>query len=264
MFSSTKRSALISWLLHCGAILLIVAVTSVKPKLITHIHEALVYISDPAPSRTVVTHTGGGGGGGMHASTPASLGNPAPFAHRQFVPPVVEIVNQSPILPMEPTLVGNPDIKLATLNLSVYGDPHGVRGAPSAGPGNGTGIGSGDGTGIGPGKGPGFGPGEDGGTGGVGYLGSAGGAITQPQVLYKAEPQYSEEARRARLQGAVVLRIEIGTDGRATNVGVRQSLGLGLDDRAMDAVKLWKFLPGKVNGKPVPMVAYVEVNFRLL
>ena len=100
--------------------------------------------------------------------------------------------------------------------------------------------------------------------GGVGYLGAGGGAITPPQVVYKAEPQYSEAARKVRLQGMVMLRIEIGTDGRATNVGVRQSLGLGLDDRAMDAVKQWKFLPGKVNGKPVPMVAYVEVNFRLL
>jgi protein TonB len=78
------------------------------------------------------------------------------------------------------------------------------------------------------------------------------------------EPEYSEEARKARLQGTVMLCIEVDTQGQAQHIKVSQSLGLGLDDRAIDAVKKWKFKPGKVNGKPTAVLAYVEVNFRLL
>jgi TonB family protein len=91
-----------------------------------------------------------------------------------------------------------------------------------------------------------------------------GGSVTSPTLLTKVDPDYSEEARKARLQGTVLLRIEVDTQGRAQHINVTQSLGLGLDERAVDAVKKWKFLPGKVNGKPAPVIAYVEVNFRLL
>jgi len=88
--------------------------------------------------------------------------------------------------------------------------------------------------------------------------------VTAPVLISKTEPEYSEEARKARLQGTVLLQIEVDTHGEAQHITVRQSLGLGLDDRAMEAVKKWKFRPGKVNGKPAAVVAYVEVNFRLL
>ena len=98
----------------------------------------------------------------------------------------------------------------------------------------------------------------------MGYLGAGGGGVTAPTLVSKTEPEYSEDARRARLQGTVLLRIEVNTRGLAQNIAVRKSLGLGLDDRAIDAVKKWKFNPGKVNGKPAVVVAYVEVNFRLL
>jgi TonB family protein len=263
MFSSPKRSALLSGIIHGTAILLILAVTTVKPQLITRIHDILLVPPDidaykPTPS------AGGGGGGGVHDDSPASIGNPPQFARRQFVVPTVETNTTVPILAMEPTLVGNPEIQPALLDMTRYGDPNGVRGKLSGGPGTGNGIGSGDGTGIGPGKGPGLGPGEGGETGrGVAYLGT-GGNLIAPTLLVKADPEYSEEARKARLQGTVRLRIEVNTQGLAQNVVVQQSLGLGLDDRAIEAVRKWKFTPGKVNGKPAVMVAYVDVNFRLL
>lgn len=264
MFASQKRSVLLSGLLHCGAILLILAVTGVKTPLITRLHEVLLVPPD-IESYKLAARSTGGGGGGVHADSPASLGNPAPFAHRQFVVPTVEIPTTVPILPMEPTLIGNPDIKLAMFDYARYGDPNGVSGKPSGGPGSGGGIGDGDGTGIGSGKGPGLGPGEGGNMGGdVVYDGAGGGAVTAPTLVTKVEPDYSEDARKARLQGTVVLRIEVDTHGRAQNISVRQSLGLGLDDRAMEAVKKWRFNPGKVNGRPVAVVAFVEVNFRLL
>lgn len=265
MFASPTRSALISGLLHCGAILLILAVTGVKPQLISRLREVLIVPADIAAYKPTVLAGHGGGGGGVHADTPASIGKPAPFARRQFVLPTVEIRTETAVLPMEPTIIGNPDIKLATFDFARYGDPNGVRGPLSGGPGTGGGIGGGDGTGIGNGKGSGLGPGDgDGGFGGVGFNGTGGGSITAPTLLTKTEPQYSEEARKARVQGTVTLRIEIDTAGRARDIRVRQSLGMGLDDRAMEAVKKWTFTPGKVNGKPAVMVAYVEVNFRLL
>ena len=83
-------------------------------------------------------------------------------------------------------------------------------------------------------------------------------------LLWKTDPEYSEDARKTKLQGTVVLRIEVNTNGHAQNISVRQRLGLGLDERAIEAVRRWKFRPGTLNGKPAVVVAYVEVNFRLL
>ena len=86
----------------------------------------------------------------------------------------------------------------------------------------------------------------------------------QPVLLYKKEPEYTEEARSAKLQGTVVLSTTIGTDGRAGNIQVLKSLGLGLDEKAMEAVRQWKFRPAMQDGKPIESTHQVEVNFRLL
>jgi periplasmic protein TonB len=83
-------------------------------------------------------------------------------------------------------------------------------------------------------------------------------------LLWKMDPEYSEDARRAKVSGTVLLRIEVDTNGRPRNITVRQGIGLGLDDKAIEAVSRWKFRPGMVNGKPVVVVAFVDVNFRLL
>jgi protein TonB len=266
MFATPKRSALLSWLLHGAAILLILAVTGVKPKLIPAISNILVMPADLVAYKTSIKPGGGGGGGGVHADSPASRGELPRFAREQFVPPVVKLDNATPILPVEPTLIGDSNIKPVSLNLPNWGDPNSVFSKLSGGPGTGGGIGNGNGTGVGPGTGPGHGPGENGGEGGggVGYLGGGMGSITQPSLVSKTEPEYSEEARKARLQGTVRLRIEVDTHGLAQNIAVINSLGLGLDERALEAVKKWRFIPGKVNGKTAAVVAYVEVNFRLL
>ena len=91
-----------------------------------------------------------------------------------------------------------------------------------------------------------------------------GGGVTAPVLLYKKEPEYSEEARKAKYQGTVLLYIEVDSSGKATNIRVQKSLGLGLDEKAMEAVKQWKFKPGYKDGKPVTVAATIEVNFRLL
>ena len=89
-------------------------------------------------------------------------------------------------------------------------------------------------------------------------------AENQPELHFKIEPEYTDEARRAKLQGSVMLRIEVNERGKAQNISIRQSLGLGLDERAVEAVKRWQFRPGTIGGKPVVTIALVEVNFRLL
>jgi TonB family protein len=88
--------------------------------------------------------------------------------------------------------------------------------------------------------------------------------VTLPQLLHKVEPEYSEEARKAKFQGTVVLYIEVDTTGKATNIHVLRSLGLGLDEKAIEAVGKWTFIPGKKDLVAVPMQAQVAVSFRLL
>ena len=82
--------------------------------------------------------------------------------------------------------------------------------------------------------------------------------------MRKVEPEYSEEARKKKYQGSVLLYIQVDPQGKAINIRVLHSLGLGLDEKAIQAVKKWKFRPGFKDGKPVTVEAQVEVNFRLL
>ncbi len=156
---------------------------------------------------------GGGGGGGDRSPTPASRGAVPKFAKQQFAPPMAVIRNLNPKLQVEPTLLGPPELKLPQMASNMpWGDPQGVLGPPSNGPGTGGGIGSGEGTGIGSGKGGGLGPGEGGGTGGGVF--SVGGNVSAPIPIYKPEPGYSEEARKAKYQGTVVLWIIVGCPGQ--------------------------------------------------
>jgi TonB family protein len=112
------------------------------------------------------------------------------------------------------------------------------------------------------GKGPGVGPGSGGGFGGGAYR--IGGGVSAPSVLSKVEPEYSEEARKAKWQGTVILQLVVDEHGLPQQMKVSRSLGLGLDQKALEAVAKWKFRPGMKDGRPVPVVATIEVNFRLL
>jgi TonB family protein len=91
-----------------------------------------------------------------------------------------------------------------------------------------------------------------------------GGGVTAPQLISKVEPDYSEMARQARYQGTVLLYTEINPEGQPTNIRVQRSLGLGLDEKAIEAVRQWRFKPGMKDGTPVTVAANIEVNFRLL
>jgi TonB family protein len=148
------------------------------------------------------------------------------------------------------------------VDINQYGDPLAHLGIPSNGPGVGLGMGAGSGGGVGNGKGGGYGPGVGGGVGGSVYR--AGGGISAPSVLYKVDPEYSDEARKAKYSGTVLISLIVDPQGRAQNIKVVRSLGLGLDEKAMEAVAKWKFKPGMKDGHPVSVLATIEVNFRLL
>jgi len=114
---------------------------------------------------------------------------------------------------------------------------------------------------VGSGKGVGVGPGYSGGIGGGVYR--VGEGVSAPRVLYDPDPEYSQEARQAKYQGTVVLWVVIGPDGLAHDVRVSRSLGMGLDEKAVDAVRKWRFQPAEKDGHPVAVQVNVEVNFRL-
>lgn len=115
---------------------------------------------------------------------------------------------------------------------------------------------------MGSGRGGGVGPGEGGGIGGGVFR--AGGGVSFPQLIYRVEPEYTEEPRKAKYQGTVVLNIVVDISGMVRNIRVTRSLGLGLDEKAVEAVRQWKFRPGMKDGRPVPVAASIEVTFRLL
>jgi len=98
---------------------------------------------------------------------------------------------------------------------------------------------------------------------GTGGTFRVGGGITAPTLIRKVEPEYSEEARAAKFQGTVLLYAEVDPSGKATNIKVARSLGLGLDEKAIEAVRQWKFKPGMKGDTPVTVAVTIEVNFRL-
>jgi periplasmic protein TonB len=262
MYASPKRSTLISGLLHAGAIALILAATGVKIPPVTPQHTLIFTPTDIyeyIPRARL--NSDGAGGGGVGSDTPASRGPLPRVALKQFTAPVAKYENLNPILSIEPTIIGNPEMSDPKFNLAQFGDPDGVLGPASGGRGSGSGIGGGDGTGVGNHKGPGYGSLDGAGVSGIAKLA---GVVSQPVLIYKIEPEYSDEARKAKLQGDVVLHIEVDARGAAQNIVVSHGLGLGLDERAIEAVRHWKFRPGYSNGKAVTTPALIQVTFRLL
>jgi len=212
------------------------------------------------PSKTLA---GGGGGGGDKDKFNAPKGKLPKTAMEQITPPAVVVRNDHPKLAVEPTVVIPPQIKLAMNNMPNLGDPMSrlPSGPPSNGTGSGSGIGSGSGGGVGVGTGPGVGQGHGGGIGGGVFR--VGGGVSAPRPTYQPDPEYSEEARKAKYQGTSVLSLIVGADGRTRDIKIARSLGLGLDEKAIEAVKQWKFDPAMRDGKPVAVEISVEIDFHL-
>jgi protein TonB len=161
---------------------------------------------------------------------------------------------EHPALVMDASLIAPPDAWSAPTG--AIGNPLGQIGG-GGGFGSGSGLGNGRGPGIGDGRGSGFGGGSGGG------IYSVGNGTTPPTVLSKVDPEYSEEARKAKYSGSVMLSIVVNTDGKAEDIRVVKSLGMGLDEKAIETVRTWRFEPGQKDGHPVNVEMAVEVDFHL-
>jgi protein TonB len=194
-----------------------------------------------------------GGGGGQHDLAPVSQGRLPKFAQEQIVPPKAP-PTIPPKLAVEPTVVMQKDLKMATNDMPNLGMPN----APSATIGS---FGNGNGTGLGSGNGAGIGPGEGGNTGG-GPM-HIGGGVKPPSVLRQVDPEFSEEARKAKFSGNVQVYLWVDENGNPSHVRVVRGVGMGLDEKAVEAVRQYKFKPATKDGKPVKVDLYIDVNFQI-
>ena len=249
------------------------------PKALTQMR--LVFLAMPGPG-------GGGGGGGLQQPAPPSkaelkgtsalrspVAPPRPVAPRRPDPKPVRRLTPPPVRPrpverpVDPPSAPARAPQVVAPVASAAADARDRAGmlaesastGDSNGPGSGGGAGTGHGTGIGEGEGAGIGPGSGGGTGGGPYRPGSG--IVAPGLLREVKPDYTEDARRRGVEGDVVLEIVVRRDGAVGDVKILQGLGAGLDERAVDAVRQWRFSPARRLGTPVDVVVEVSVEFKL-
>jgi TonB family protein len=204
---------------------------------------------------------GGGGGGGTHSPIEASKGKLPDIAKQQITPPQILKIDH-PKLPVPATIVMPQQIKLPDANMPNIGMPNSQQVAlASQGGGSGSGFGSGSGGGIGSGNGGGVGPGEGGGYGG-GPM-HPGGGVSAPEVIHAVDPEFSDEARRAKYQGVCVLSLIVDAQGNPQNIQIARALGMGLDEKAIEAAKQYRFKPAYFHGHAVAVAINLEVNFRI-
>jgi periplasmic protein TonB len=248
---------------HAAALALIVLVVFAGGRPVAPLREAVTpidvkpFIPMNLPGKDAM---GGGGGGGAHELVEASKGHLPKFADRQLAPPQL-VRDENPKIPVEATVV-MPPIKLPDADLPNVGMPQSPQVAlASQGPGSNSGFGIGSHGGMGPGDGNGIGPGQDGGYGG-GVM-HAGAGVSAPVILYSVEPEFSDEARRAKFQGICLVALVVDEHGNPTQIHVARPVGMGLDERAVEAVKQYKFKPASYHGHPVAVEMVVVVNFRI-
>jgi periplasmic protein TonB len=192
-----------------------------------------------------------GGGGGQRGPTPVTKGTPPKAADTQIVPPSKPPLVE-PKIKIDPTVEMQKDIKMATSIPQI-----GVANSPLVG----MSMGNGSGTGLGSGNGSGIGPGSGGNTGGGPRR--IGGGVSAPVLIFSVEPEFSEEARKAKVAGNVLVNLWVDTNGNPSHVHVIRGVGMGLDEKAMEAVRQYKFKPAMENGRPVLVELNVEVNFQI-
>jgi TonB family protein len=265
----------VSGTLHAGVIAAVVLITTfgLAPAATTLATATrpedlrMVFVATPGPG-------GGGGGGGLRQPAPPpkalregrrTLSSPLPV--RRPPPPVEPAVAppEPPPQPLEseplPAIVA-PIIAAPADNRDRIGVIQQAKTeVDSRGPGQGGGVGTGKGTGIGEGDGSGVGEGSGGGTGGGPYRPGSG--IEPPRVLREVKADYTDEARRRGLKGEVVLEVVVRRDGTVTDVKLLRKLGAGLDERAIQAVRQWRFAPATRHGTPVDVIVEIAVEFNL-
>jgi periplasmic protein TonB len=262
----TRKPAVASLSAHAAIALLAVLLSMGRTESASiadspHEETHLVFLMSPGPG-------GGGGGGGLRQPKPApkilrKSERPRP---QLSVPPAKEaepvvVAKQAPepepakeiIAPVE-TVAANEVDRVGQIE-------HAAEAADSNGPGSNGGVGTGQGSGNGEGLGSGIGEGEGGGTGGGPYRPGSG--IEPPRLLHEVKAQYTEDARRRGIAGDVVLEVVVRRDGSVGDAHLLHGLGYGLDERAVSAVRQWRFAPAHRKGVPVDVLVEVAVEFTL-
>ncbi len=248
MTIDTPRSQMISVSLHVAVLLALMLLPSLihtplplseLPAAITLVPRKLLWRAQEA-------------GGGAQQPAPATLGKVEVLTRRPLLPPITPQLDRTPELIVESAI----SMEVAMPQINTIGDPLAtVKGPPSLGRGAGPGgIGDGTGPGIGDQNGPGLGS----------TFAERWRGVTAPVVIHRVEPDYPDEARKARFQGSVLVYVEVDEQGRIRSVRIEKPAGLGLDEKAIEAVKQWRFRPATRDGRPVAVPARIDVSFHLL
>lgn len=198
---------------------------------------------------------GGTGNGSGHDLLPPTQGNLPARSSLQFLKPTLPH-NQNPELPVPPTILdaSAPRVLPPVIDIGI---PWMQERNNSSGPSNGNTIGTSPNDSIG------TTPGDQTGVGGP--LGPFRSGVTLPTCVYCPDPQYTDEAREAKLQGRVALRVLVGVDGRASQIQIVQGIGMGLDERSVQSVRSWKFAPARDGARrAVSQWIIIEIIYRLI
>jgi periplasmic protein TonB len=248
-----------------GAILLLalylgarVVINKIMPHQVTNIDVGNFDLSAPKSAQTA----GGGGGGGDKSIIDPIKGKLPDRSKAPVTPPMVPILDK-PKLEVPSAIAVQQDIKLPDNMLPNIGVTSSANVTlASNGQGTGSGMGTGSGGGLGSGTGNGYGPGTGGNAGGG--LFRIGGGVSAPVPIVQPEAEFSDEARRAKYQGVCLVSLIVDAQGNPQNPRVIRALGMGLDEKALEAVRKYKFKPALKDGRtPVPVMITIEVNFRL-
>lgn len=256
-YKKNSGSQTVSFLVHAAAIGLLVWWGMTAHNAV-HVEESTVtpikfVLTDPPPAVMPVAKADESSDGGVRQivnpiKTPAALKAP----HIRLMP--------AQIAPLEHPRLAAPPPMQASIPESANLPKIGLRDSPqvalsSPGPGAHSGLGAGFGSGIGNGHGSGGGLG--------GGLMSVGGGVSAPILIHSVEPEFTEEARRSSYQGAVSIQLIVDSQGNPQDAHVVKHLGMGLDEKALDAVRQYRFKPAMYEQQPVAVQMEVEIDFRL-
>jgi TonB family protein len=201
----------------------------------------------PPPFKAPKLDVAAGGGGGSPDKIEAIKGRIPPRMQAPEITPKIQApvpsidVQKDIIIPDNPTLVNFGQSNSSNVTLGS--------------------LGNGSGMGVGNGRGNGYGPGEGGNIGGG--LERIGGGVSAPVVIHSVDPEFSDEARRAKYQGICLISVIVDAQGNPQNPRVERALGMGLDEKAIEAIRQFKFKPAMKGKTPVAVMITVEINFRL-
>ena len=246
------RATAASFAIYALLILIILWMINKHVQFAAPLNKALIIALTPPPPMPMAKDKMGGGGG-QRGPTPVTKGALPKFADQQITPPKAPPMEQPKIRMPDPTIEVQKDLKMASNNMPNLGMPNSPLIGNSMGNGSGSGLGSGNGSGLGPGSGGNYG----------GGLRRIGGGVSQPVLVYQVEPEFSEEARKAKFMGVVLVNLIVDSKGNPQNVHILRGVGMGLDEKAIEAVRQYKFKPAMEGGKPVPVELNVEVNFQI-